>query len=60
KATLTIYDVTGKVVYSKTVEAAKGMNKEVISRTQVGSTGVMFYQLVSGDYSATKKMVILE
>ena len=60
KATLTIYDVTGKIVYSKKIDAAKGLNKELVSRTQIGSTGVMFYQLVAGDYSATKKMVILD
>ena len=60
KATLTIYDVTGKVIYVKSIDAAKGMNKEVISKTQIGGTGVMFYQLVAGDYSATKKMVILD
>lgn len=59
-ATLTIYDVTGKVVYTKQIAGVKGMNKEVISKTQIGSTGVMFYQLVSGDYSATKKMIILD
>lgn len=60
KATLTIYDVTGKIVYTRKVDAAKGLNKELVSRTQIGSTGVMFYQLVAGDYSATKKMVILD
>jgi len=60
KATLTIYDVTGKIVYVKKIDASKGLNKELVSKTQIGSTGVMFYQLVAGDYSATKKMVILD
>ena len=60
KAQLTIYDVTGKIVMSKEIDAVKGMNDVVVKKAELGASGVMFYQLVSGDFSATKKMVIVE
>lgn len=60
KAVLTVYDVTGKVVYSNSIDAAKGLNELTVNKNQLGTAGVLFYQLVAGDYSATKKMVIVE
>ena len=60
KAQLTVYDVTGKVVYTKAIDAHKGLNELTVNKNQLGTAGVLFYQLVAGDYSATKKMVIVE
>jgi len=57
--TLTIFDVTGKVVKVVTNEGQKGYNQESIDRNDI-STGVMYYQLESNDYNATKKMIIIE
>ena len=60
KATLSIYDVTGKVVTVRNIDAVKGMNSEIFTREQVGATGVLYYTLESGDFTATKKMIIIE
>jgi hypothetical protein len=60
KAKLSIYDVTGKLVTVRNIDAAKGMNSEVFTREQLGTSGVMYYTLTSGEFSATKKMIIIE
>ena len=60
KATLSVFDVTGKVVAVRVVDAAKGMNSEIFTREQLGATGVLYYTLESGDFTATKKMIIVE
>jgi hypothetical protein len=59
-ATMTIYDVTGKVLRVIDGEFAKGYNQIDLMRTDVNASGVVYYQLTSGEYSATKKMIIVE
>jgi hypothetical protein len=59
-ATLSVYDVTGKVVTVRNIDAAKGLNSEVFTKEQLGVSGVLYYTLVSGDFTATKKMIIVE
>ncbi len=59
-ATLSVYDVTGKVVTVRNIDANKGLNSEIFTREQLGATGVLYYTLKSGDFTATKKMIIIE
>jgi hypothetical protein len=59
-ATLSVYDVTGKVVTVRNIDAIKGLNSEVFTKDQLGVSGVLYYTLVSGDFTATKKMIIVE
>ena len=68
--TLTIYDLTGQVV--RTLEVGhqvaavyESRSKAIYwdGRNEVGesvASGVYFYHLLAGDYSATRKMVILK
>ncbi len=59
-ATLTVFDLSGKVL--KTIEGnyAKGFNQIAINRTELSGAGVLFYQLSSQNETATKKMFIIE
>jgi len=57
-ASLKIFDVTGKLMYSQRGEYAEGLNQVRVSK--LGATGVMYYQIESGDYTATKKMIVIE
>jgi propanediol utilization protein len=57
---ITVTDVTGKLVTVKNIDAVRGTNTVKISRSEVGATGVMFYTLTSGEFTATKKMIIVE
>ncbi len=59
-ATISVYDVTGKVVSVRNIHANKGLNSEIFTRENVGASGVMYYTLKSGDFTATKKMIIIE
>ena len=37
-----------------------GYNEITLRKSDLGTTGVLYYQLESGDNTATKKMVIIE
>jgi hypothetical protein len=58
--TLTIFDVTGKVLMVKDQESVKGYNTIAVSRKDMPSVGVLYYRLDANEYTATKKMVIIE
>ncbi len=58
-AELTIFDVTGKVVTTVSGNYNAGYNTIVLTAKDVPSTGVMYYRLQSGGYSASKKMVLI-
>lgn len=59
-AKLSILDVTGKVVKTISGNYAKGYNEIELSKSDLGAAGVYYYQLDSGDFTATKKMIIIE
>ncbi|MBK7696164.1 MAG: T9SS type A sorting domain-containing protein [Saprospiraceae bacterium] len=60
KATLTVYDVTGKVHRIFNLNAQKGMNTVKINRGELNGTGMFYYQLDADNQTATKRMIILE
>ncbi len=57
---LTVFDVTGKVVFVKEQTSVKGYNMMTISSKEMASVGVMYYRLDANEYTATKKMIIIE
>ena len=59
-ATLTIYDVSGKVLKVYSAEYAQGYNQVEISRTELSGAGVLYYQLDTENESATKKMILID
>ncbi len=59
-AKLSIYDVTGKVIYLTNIQATKGLNVIKVKRDELRGSGMYFYQLDSGDQSATRRMIILD
>jgi hypothetical protein len=58
--TLTVFDVTGKILVVKNQDAVKGYNTITVSSKELAAIGVMYYRLDANEYSATKKMVIIE
>ena len=60
QATLKVMDVQGKVIQQITADYAKGYNQVSLNSSELGSTGVLYYQLESADNVATKKMIIIE
>jgi hypothetical protein len=59
-ATVTIYDVTGKMVRVFNNNFAKGYNSIEVNSNELGSAGVLYYTLEARDFKATRKMVIIE
>ena len=57
---LTIFDLTGKVVNKVQRQFDKGFNQVSIDRDQLGASGVMYYQLEAGEYFASKKMIMID
>jgi hypothetical protein len=59
QATLTISDVTGKVIKLVRVDGVKGYNQVVVNSNGL-PTGVLAYTVETADFTATKKMVIVK
>jgi hypothetical protein len=59
QATLSIYDLTGKVVRQITNLYPKGQNEIIIKSDDLKATGVLFYELESMGQKSTKKMIYL-
>lgn len=55
-----IFDVNGKEVFSRKSEYPKGYHTLAISREQLPSGGVFYYQMEAGKFSATRKMILIE
>ncbi len=58
--TMTIYDVTGKVVKTYKEYGNAGYNNLKISNKELNTVGVLYYRLESGDYTATRKMIMIK
>ena len=58
--TLTVMDVTGKVLLTMNDNFERGLNSIDVSKNAINVSGVMYYRLDAGSYSATKKMIIIE
>jgi hypothetical protein len=57
EATLSVMDESGRVVYRQKGKFPAGENTVVLDRALLNTTGVLYYQLETDKYSATKKMV---
>ena len=60
KYELNIYNITGKLIFKTSGSAEKGLNSININKSQINATGVLYYTLKAGQYSATKKMVVIK
>ncbi len=59
-ATLSVYDVTGKVIKMNTAQYAKGFNQVQIMRDELSVGGMLYYQLETANNTATRKMIIVD
>ena len=57
-ASLTIYDISGRVL--KRIERAyqRGYNEEVVSRSELGTAGLLYYRLETAKDQAILKMIL--
>ena len=59
-ATITVYDVAGKVAAQRVVNAVKGMNTEKFHKSGHQCKRRTMYKVESGDHVGTKKMIIID
>ncbi len=57
-ATLTIYDVAGRVLKQQKGDFNKGYNEITISRAELSGSGLLYYQLETPTDVATMKMIV--
>ena len=60
EATLTITDAAGKTLKVIKGNYSKGYNEVTISKSDLGTAGILYYQLSTNTNISTKKMIILE
>ena len=58
--TISIYDLSGKVLKVISKDFEKGMNTVRIKKSDLNVSGVLYYRLETGDYTATKKMILIK
>jgi hypothetical protein len=58
-ATLTLFDMTGRQLFTQDIQSVKGLNKVEMTRDQIGAQGMIYYQVQFQGYTATKKMLVL-
>jgi hypothetical protein len=57
EATLSIFDLKGSLLYQVSDQFEQGSNTITLQRSEINTSGVLFYQLTSGNYSATKRLI---
>ncbi|TXF89751.1 T9SS type A sorting domain-containing protein, partial [Neolewinella aurantiaca] len=55
-ATLTVQDVAGRLVKTVEIDGVAGLNR--VELENIGAAGVYSYTLTSGDFTATKQMIV--
>ena len=60
KATLSVSDAKGALLYKVEGDYAKGNHQLTLKKAQFGASGVLYYTLETNDFTATKKMIIVE
>nr|MBP6794603.1 T9SS type A sorting domain-containing protein [Saprospiraceae bacterium] len=58
--TMRITDVTGKLVRMYNQDGVKGYNQFKVNRSDISGAGVLYYTIETKDFSATKKMIVVE
>jgi len=60
EATISIYDVTGRLIRSMQGTFSKGHNDVQFKTGDLSHGGILYYRLTAGKYVATRKMMVLE
>jgi hypothetical protein len=60
EATLSVYDESGRLLYSQTGNFAKGYNAVMLDRSALKANGLLYYKLETARETATRKMILLK
>jgi hypothetical protein len=59
-AQFTVYDVSGKIVYSKEIQLVSGENEFIVTKAELKGAGIYHYQIKSALQYSTNRMIIVE
>jgi hypothetical protein len=57
-ATLTVYDMQGRVIRKVDGDYAEGYNEIVLKGKELKVAGAYYYKLNAGDFTASKKLIL--
>ncbi len=57
-ATISVFDLSGRLVYRNQSNFEKGYNEVEIRRDMLNTNGILFYQLETDSFTETKRMVL--
>jgi uncharacterized protein GlcG (DUF336 family) len=60
QVTVTVADVTGKVLQVTRMDGQAGRNNVALNSANLPASGVLYYTVATGEFTATKKMIIIE
>ncbi|NND07084.1 MAG: T9SS type A sorting domain-containing protein [Saprospiraceae bacterium] len=60
QATISVHDVTGRVLREVKGDFTKGKNMISFRKDDLGVSGILYYRLQAGEFSATRRMIMLK
>ena len=57
---ITVFDAAGRVVWLTEKDGFAGYNQLEIRRAELETSGMLYYRLEAGSFSASKKMIIVD
>ncbi len=60
EATITVYDVTGRIMRTVEGDFVKGYNQVQFRQNDLGVSGILYYRLNAGEFTATRKMILID
>ncbi len=60
QATLTLTDISGRIVKTLSDDFAKGYNEIRLKRSDLSASGVLYYRLETGNFTSTRKMILMD
>ncbi len=59
ETTLTIMDISGRILWSEQREYPAGYNEIIIEKDAIPASGIMYYRLENSGYTQTRKMILI-
>lgn len=59
KAELRVYDMAGRTIFELANDYAKGYNEITLDKNNLGSEGLLYYELSTASHTATRKMLLI-
>lgn len=59
-ATISVFDVSGKLIKQVKKDFAMGYNEVIFNKEELRSSGILYYQLQTSEFTDTRKMLLID